>query len=382
MRTISMPERTVGLAWLERFSEEGGSPEKTMLERFPFVLGRGETADLQINSSRVSREHAVLVHEEREYRIRDLGSTNGTLVNGQRIQEAVLHHGDMLVLANVEFTFGCGHPESSQRTVTQLLDCETPERFGRGVPDFRYAVRRLHEVLVRGCVQNSFDAIVRLSGGQVFGYEARGEDPGAPAEAESVVWTAPWPVAARVRQLRRVSAVEASRACPGDPVIFLRIDACDLGMRGLVDTIAGLGRLLNNGRRLVAVLPPEALRDAGPGKELAHPLRDAGVGVALDGITGKPNELLRLAEGPFDYLKVAGPLVRGIQRSPDRQRLIETAVRAGCDGGWQVIATGIRDQEERDACDGLGCSFGQGPLFANLRPAASRHLRESARSES
>ena len=153
-------------------------------------------------------------------------------------------------------------------------------------------------------------------------------------------------------------------------------------MLGLVETIAGLSRLLGNGQRLVVVLPLEAVRDPEPEEDLLCPLRDAGIGVALDGIKGRPGELPRSAEGHLDYLKLAGPLVRGIHQSPDRQRLIQAAARAGCEGGWQVIATGIHSQEECNVCDSLGCSFGQGPLFANLRPAAWRHPQESDRSES
>ena len=51
----------------------------------PFVVGRAESADLKLVSNRVSREHAVLSWEAGQFWIRDLGSTNGTFVNGTRI---------------------------------------------------------------------------------------------------------------------------------------------------------------------------------------------------------------------------------------------------------------------------------------------------------
>jgi EAL domain-containing protein (putative c-di-GMP-specific phosphodiesterase class I) len=374
MQTIVMPERASGLAWLEHFPEEGGSPEKTTLDRFPFVIGRSETADLQVGSSRVSREHAVLVHEEREYRVRDLGSTNGTFVNGQRIEEAVLHHGDLLVIANVEFNFGCGRPEVCQKTVTQLLDFRAAEPSGRRVTDLRHEVRRLHEMLARGCVQNSYDAIVSLSEGRILGHEARGNEDAdfATAAANRFVMTARWPVAARVRQLRRVTAVEGARGFSGDLKIFVHVDPCDFGVGGLTESIGGLRHLLADGQRLIVVLPYEAMRDVAQTEGILALLRQMGIGVALDGFTGKGVDLPSRPDAQFDYLKLAGPLVRGIQQSPERQRWIQAAVRAGRDGGWEVIATGIRSKEERSVCDGLGCSLGQGPLFATLSQAGTR----------
>ncbi len=121
MRTQVMPEHALGLPWLEHFPAKGGPPEKTILDKSPFIIGRGESADLQVVSHGVSREHAAVVREGRTTRIRDLGSTNGTFVNGQRIKEADLHDGDMVQVADVEFAFYCGKSQARQATVTQVL---------------------------------------------------------------------------------------------------------------------------------------------------------------------------------------------------------------------------------------------------------------------
>ena len=101
MRTQFMPENALGLPWLEHFPAKGGPAEKTLLDKSPFLIGRGESADLQVDSHGVSREHAAVIREGRTTRIRDLGSTNGTFVNGQRTKEAELHDGDMVQVADV-----------------------------------------------------------------------------------------------------------------------------------------------------------------------------------------------------------------------------------------------------------------------------------------
>jgi two-component system, cell cycle response regulator len=74
------------------------------LERDEVVLGRALEADVRINDARASRLHArikVLRDEEKNetrYLITDLGSTNGTLLNGQPISEAALTDGDKITI--------------------------------------------------------------------------------------------------------------------------------------------------------------------------------------------------------------------------------------------------------------------------------------------
>ena len=70
------------------------------LEREHVTLGRALDADIRINDSRASRLHARITTEhdqetgETRYRLIDLGSTNGTILNGARIEKALLQDGD------------------------------------------------------------------------------------------------------------------------------------------------------------------------------------------------------------------------------------------------------------------------------------------------
>ncbi|HKB31329.1 MAG TPA: FHA domain-containing protein [Streptosporangiaceae bacterium] len=67
------------------------------------VLGRGLGCDLRLDESHVSIAHAMLSRSGAQTTVRDLGSTNGTLVNGVRIASArVLQHGDVLRFGTVE----------------------------------------------------------------------------------------------------------------------------------------------------------------------------------------------------------------------------------------------------------------------------------------
>lgn len=68
-------------------------------------LGRGMTADVRLDDHTVSARHAIVVLRGDRLRILDDRSTNGTLVNGRRVDEAELHDGDVVVLGRVVLTY-------------------------------------------------------------------------------------------------------------------------------------------------------------------------------------------------------------------------------------------------------------------------------------
>lgn len=80
-----------------------GATRSFPLAREITVIGRREDCDLRIPLTEVSRKHCRLVIGGDNVRIEDLGSSNGTLVNGQRIQESTLNPGDYLQVGPVVF---------------------------------------------------------------------------------------------------------------------------------------------------------------------------------------------------------------------------------------------------------------------------------------
>jgi pSer/pThr/pTyr-binding forkhead associated (FHA) protein len=64
-------------------------------------IGRGLSAELRLDDSSVSRRHAILVPRPAGARILDDRSSNGTLVNGRRIQQADLSSGDVILIGRV-----------------------------------------------------------------------------------------------------------------------------------------------------------------------------------------------------------------------------------------------------------------------------------------
>jgi pSer/pThr/pTyr-binding forkhead associated (FHA) protein len=82
------------------------------------VIGRREDCDLRIPVGDVSRKHCRLVIEDETIRIEDLGSSNGTYVNGHRVQEGELQPGDRIQVGPVQFIIQInGEPPEDQMTL-------------------------------------------------------------------------------------------------------------------------------------------------------------------------------------------------------------------------------------------------------------------------
>lgn len=75
------------------------------LETDAFTIGRDEACDLCVRDASISRCHAIIEKRESGYVISDRGSTNGTWINEQPVQQQVLVPGDRVRLGSVIFKF-------------------------------------------------------------------------------------------------------------------------------------------------------------------------------------------------------------------------------------------------------------------------------------
>jgi len=71
------------------------------LERLRLVIGRGRNADLPLSEATISRAHAVIGFEAEGFYVEDLGSTNGTTVNGRRVRRQRLESEDEIQMGKL-----------------------------------------------------------------------------------------------------------------------------------------------------------------------------------------------------------------------------------------------------------------------------------------
>lgn len=373
MRTQVMPESAVAAAWLEH-DPLGGPTQKSPLLSFPFTIGRNDTADLHINSSQVSREHAVITRQGRKFRVRDVGSTNGTFLNGQQIDEAMLCDGDLLVIADVEFTFYCGTEGASRKTATEILP---PSSHSASTQDTAWetilAVRRTHEMVTHGCLQTLYQPVVNLATSGAFGYEAFASNGAGESSArcEHLVPAIECRAAGRLRQLFRRLAVEESLNLPPGGGILLAITAAECAEPALISHLCQLRSLVGNRRQLIVEIPDSTVRSTTDFRALLACLRDFQIQVAYDGYASGKARITEHKEVAPDFLKLAPSMFKSIRQGADRQRQVQLIVRASQDINCAVIATGIDSEADLKICRDLGCTLAQGNLLGKPQTAAA-----------
>jgi hypothetical protein len=81
------------------------SGEKYMIAGERMLIGRGIDCEVRIDDSAVSEHHACIYFQHGKLIVKDLGSTNGTRVNRERIQEKVLTDGDRIIVGTTVLTY-------------------------------------------------------------------------------------------------------------------------------------------------------------------------------------------------------------------------------------------------------------------------------------
>jgi pSer/pThr/pTyr-binding forkhead associated (FHA) protein len=89
-----------------------------LLDKPILLLGRHGECDVQLNSRKVSRRHCCVAQVHDYLVVRDLGSTNGVRINGQRVLEGRLRSGDELTIGNFRYQVYLEAPSSDGHSGT------------------------------------------------------------------------------------------------------------------------------------------------------------------------------------------------------------------------------------------------------------------------
>lgn len=131
---------------VERKGDEGKDPADYLFEQERIRLGRASDNDLTLPDQEISQHHAEVVHEDGEYKLRDLGSKNHTFVHGQKLgadDSYTLRSGDVFAMGSFHIEFVPLFMPSSEQTA--LADEDEPSNpFERHARELK---RTLHAMM-------------------------------------------------------------------------------------------------------------------------------------------------------------------------------------------------------------------------------------------
>ncbi len=118
-------------------SGEGTPPSERQLKPGTVTIGRKADNDVCLSDATVSGHHAKIVSYFQSSYIEDLGSTNGTFVNGRRVRMHTLHAGDVVVIGKFELCFEAAvplpvPPQAPAAEATIVMAREVPLTRGTG----------------------------------------------------------------------------------------------------------------------------------------------------------------------------------------------------------------------------------------------------------
>ena len=362
---------SIPAAYLERYPEAGGPAERIPLWKLPFIIGRSETADHTVYSGKVSKEHATIEVTEGRYAVRDLESTNGTFVNGQRATARFLEDGDIVHVAHIEFCFRHVRASAeadgadSERLVeqTQLVVADEPHSLIRGS-------ELLRELIDTRAVEMLFQPIVDLRTRTAIAYEAlaRGTHPELSANPATLLALADQcDLAVELSRMFAKRAVIASARLPPGVKVFVNVHARELAHPDLIESLAELAALASPAHPVVLEIAEASVTDVGAMIKNKEAFTRLGLQFAYDDFGAGQARLIELADIPPDYLKFDKGMIEGIEAATPRQEMVSALLRVVRRLGVRVIAEGVETELVAAICQRLGCDLGQGFLFG--RPA-------------
>jgi len=344
---------------LEGLIHEGDVQRRIPVNSNPFHVGRSPQCDLVLPSRNVSKSHAHLISAGEILAVRDLRSTNGTYMNGNRIMgDTLLKEGDFLQFGDTEFRISRETPQNAEQTL------EKSDVAAAGV------LRQFDRLLNQRCIVPYFQPVIELGSGNTVGYEvlARSTVKGMEGPLEMFSTAAKLNLEERLSALCRTVGVLAGRELPGQPRIFVNTHPTECLMTGVLDSLRELREMVPD-QPLTLELHEATVTDQRTMKELRSQLRALNISLAYDDFGAGQSRLIDLVQVPPDYLKFDIHMIRDLHLANTAQRqLVKTLVSMVRDFHISPLAEGIECQEEHEVCKEIGFEFAQGYFFGRPTP--------------
>ncbi len=215
----------------------------------------------------------------------------------------------------------------------------------------------------------AYQPIVRASDHSIFGFEAllRSDEPTLTTPEAMLRAAERLGALNRLGRAVRNQAALTLAAAQRSYALFVNLHPQDLFDVDLSDAKAALSNVA--GCVVLEVTERASITDLEQARIKVATLREQGFRIAIDDLGAGYSGLNSFALLEPEFVKLDMTLVRNVDRSTVKQKLVKSIATSCRDLGLYVVAEGVETREERDAAIDLGCDLLQGFLFARPGPA-------------
>ena len=348
-------------AWFFAGQIDGSEPARHVpIHSIPFKIGRRSNLALTLPCESVSKEHAEIFEKDGTLVVRDLNSTNGTYVNGDRVEdEAPISEGDIVQFATVVFRVGREMNFTESGTIAQ----DTCDR--------ALAMMQFDRLIHESAVVPFFQPIVTMEETpRVVGFEGLGRSRlfGLQTPAEMFTTASQLNLESELSRVLRRRGLEVAEAFPKDMNLFVNTHPAELAESGLAESLQEI-RAANPDREITLEIHEAAITSPEMIRKLRELLVELDMKLAFDDFGAGQARLIELGEVRPDYLKFDMKLIQGIDRAaPSRQQVVAALVQMVNDLGTIPLAEGVELPSTHKTLCQMGFKLGQGYHYG--RPAS------------
>lgn len=326
-----------------------------------FTVGRCQTNDIHLSNDTVSSCHAELLLIDTDLYVRDLNSTNGTLLNGRKVTAlSCLREGDILHFGNAMYTIQ--KSQTSSRHSTLVTDAE-----GSAIAQVMFG--RLISV---PAVVPYLQPIVQLADSLNVGYEALARSQLVGLETPDKMFHVAAQHSAEV-ELSHVCRQEGLRTAgilANDVPCYVNTHPAELGTHELFDSLVQLRNEFPD-QKITVEVHESGITSTAYLKSLRQLLDRLHMGLAYDDFGAGQARLMELMDAPPDVLKFDINLIRGLSvASPKRRAATASLIQMVRGLGVVTLAEGVESVEEAEICHECGFELAQGYLFGKPQPSS------------
>lgn len=358
--------------YLQEAQQDSHTLHEIPLNPLPQILGREPNLHCVVNGPTVSRNHARLEQQGKRLVLTDLGSSNGTFVNRQRIMApTVVDHGDIIHLGSTELRLIQRSLEEeknfTQSNTTRFMgSAELSGRIPAGLRD-------LEDLIAHKSVKIVYQPIIRANDLACVGYEAlcRGASTRLPTNPMELFTIAEsFNLAAQLSEMLREQALNVAEQfhVKGDLLINTHPSEVTDPERLLADMRSLRERHPN--RSITLEIHEHAVTDDGDLlAQMKLFLNKLNIKLAFDDFGVGQSRLMEMIEAKPDLIKFDKKLIENIDTAEStRVKLIDSLLQFAKELNINCLAECVGTEAEYQTCAKMGFEYYQGFYFAKPQP--------------